>query len=306
MAVARASDPSILSRLGGKQIMAEPNHDDGVPRTIKTAHALVAVAAAVVTAWGAWATVKIDQISADLDRAREERLWAEKIVDKFYDSVTRAGLSETQRLTSLSGLLTLTELIDPTQAELKKNLAKAIRDQADTYRKQLEAAGSLQTGAQRLETQALAAAAGEIGDLAAAKTRAFTVAAELAAEGGPTSSAASASGAGWGSYDFDIFWCETSPGAEQAANAVAALKGVDPLASGRWRVRMLSAETNRRSGYRISGYLIRASTDEEEPLANALKNEIAARGTAGANSRQFSVERVPYASPYYISTFVCP
>lgn len=112
----------------------------------------------------------------------------------------------------------------------------------------------------------------------------------------------------WSNYDFDLFWCEKAANpdeAKQIANVAAMIKGLDPQASGRWRVRMLPAGTNVRSGYQVEGYRIHVSSDDEQKIADVLKG-VLAKQRIPADGQQFEIKKVGFATSSYISLFFCP
>ncbi|WP_207063799.1 hypothetical protein [Motiliproteus sp. SC1-56] len=109
----------------------------------------------------------------------------------------------------------------------------------------------------------------------------------------------------WEDWDYDIFWCASS-GAEtrEQANLI-----VDQLrregARGRLRVRELPPSVNAKSGYKISGYVIRRGGDER-PQAQALA-ELAERVLAESGfPAAFVQQPTTQQTRWYISAFVCP
>ena len=110
-----------------------------------------------------------------------------------------------------------------------------------------------------------------------------------------------APGGGWEDWDVDVFWCEGSgeDAREQADKVVAALKQAG--ARGRLRSRVLPDSINARSGYRISGFVIRRDLGEEERAA-AL--QALAQKTLPATTFEISVSAS--ATRWYLSAFVCP
>lgn len=107
----------------------------------------------------------------------------------------------------------------------------------------------------------------------------------------------------WSNWDFDLFYCASSP--QQAR--VQADRVADRLkqdgAQGRVRVRELSAEVNARSGYRIQGYAIRRSEDEAE-IADQLA-AFADQVLADSNV-SFETQASGQQTPWYVSAFFCP
>lgn len=112
----------------------------------------------------------------------------------------------------------------------------------------------------------------------------------------------------WSNYDFDFFWCDntSNPEAEKrAAELAAALKHLDPSASGRWRIRKLPFEINEKPGYRIEGYKIHVTSDDEQKIANVLKGVLKEQAIPSANA-DFEIKRIQYSTPWYLSVFFCP
>ena len=110
-----------------------------------------------------------------------------------------------------------------------------------------------------------------------------------------------ASGAGWGEWDVDVFWCQKSgePAHKNADAIVAALQ--KDGAKGRLRARILPDSINAQPGYRVSGYVVRRDTGEEE-RGLALK-AVAERALPGTT---FDILPSGRATRWYLSTFVCP
>jgi len=112
----------------------------------------------------------------------------------------------------------------------------------------------------------------------------------------------------WSNYDFDFFWCENASNPEatkRAAEFAAALKQLDPQASGRWRIRKLPFEINKGPGYRVEGYKIHVTSDDEQKLANVLKRILKQQAIPSADVN-FDIKRIQYSTPWYISIFFCP
>ncbi|WP_075186215.1 hypothetical protein [Teredinibacter haidensis] len=109
----------------------------------------------------------------------------------------------------------------------------------------------------------------------------------------------------WADWDFDIFWCASSG---QAAMDQASLIGAQLAAEGakgRIRIRELPDSINARSGYQVTGYSIRANSEEKEVAqALGLLSE-QALAKAGVN-RTFQIRSSTQKTPWYVSAFVCP
>lgn len=112
----------------------------------------------------------------------------------------------------------------------------------------------------------------------------------------------------WSNYDFDFFWCDNTSNSEmakRAADAAMTLKELDPAASGRWRVRKLPKEVNARPGYGVEGFKIHVTSDDEQKIANVLKEVLKQRAIPFANA-DFEIKRIKDSTPWYISVFFCP
>lgn len=284
--------------------------DDNKPAPtswLQGAQAWVALAGAIVTAWGAWITIQINQINSRVQQNTAERNWTAIVFDKYSDAITRDKLTTEQRIAALNGLVNLTDLIEREKLRLK--MAQVIRDQLDAYSQQLQQLSTTQTGAEKAQTVALAAQAGAIADAANVKVNQLVQSAAVN-DTGDAATAQPALKVVWSNYDFDIFYCEGSPeqqaSALQSANAIAALKGLDPGASGRWRVRPLSVARNATPGFGISGILIRPSAKDEVTLAQQMLTIIKQRRTLDTASDSVRIQSISYPTPYYLSVFVCP
>lgn len=112
----------------------------------------------------------------------------------------------------------------------------------------------------------------------------------------------------WSNYDFDFFWCDNTGNSEvakRAADAAMTLKELDSVASGRWRVRKLPKEVNARPGYGVEGYKIHVTSDDEQKIANVLKEVLKQRAIPFANA-EFEIKRIKDSTPWYLSVFFCP
>lgn len=284
--------------------------DDNKPAPsglLQGAQAWVALAGAIITAWGGWITIQINQINSRVQQNTAERNWTAIVFDKYSDAITRDKLSTEQRIAALNGLVNLTDLIEREKLRLK--MAQVIRDQLDAYSQQLQQLSTTQTGAEKAQTVALAAQAGAIADAANLKVNQLVQSAAVTGTGGEVA-AQPAPKASWANYDFDIFYCQGSPELEasalQSANAIAALKGLDPAASGRWRVRPLSVERNASPGFGITGILIRPSAKDEVTLAKQMQAIIKQQRTLDTASDSVRIQTISFPTPYYVSVFVCP
>lgn len=282
--------------------MADDNSSSG-GGLLKNTQAWVAVAGTIATIWGVSISTQISQINSSIQHNTAERNWTAVVFDKYSDAVTRELRTE-QRIAALNGLINLTDLIERKELQLK--MAQVIRDQLDAYVKELQARSATQTGSEKAQTEALTVQATSSADAANIKVNQIVQAAGT----GGTSNSTAALKTGWSNYGFDIFYCEGDPQAEasavQSANAIASLKGLDPKATGRWRVRPLSVERNATRGFGISGTVIRPSSDDEVTLARQLQSIIKQRRTIDDASDSVVIKQIEYPTPSYISVFVCP
>jgi hypothetical protein len=112
-----------------------------------------------------------------------------------------------------------------------------------------------------------------------------------------------ATGVAWSSYDFDLFWCDgpNRDRNQRLANAAAALRELDPKATGRWRVRLLPDAVNKRQGYQVKGYQIRYSAADELPFAKSLQDALQKKEAGTV----IDVVASPQSTPAYLSAFFC-
>jgi hypothetical protein len=107
--------------------------------------------------------------------------------------------------------------------------------------------------------------------------------------------------AGW---DYDVFWCETSPQAARQAETVfdylVSRQATDHL--GRLRLRPLAATINNGDGYHVGPYVIRRHITKNGQ-ANILKQELDEKFAPGF---VFRIEDSAQLFPFYLSIFVCP
>ena len=103
----------------------------------------------------------------------------------------------------------------------------------------------------------------------------------------------------WQNYNYDIFWCEES--GDQAEKNAELVKNhlLEKGVRGTVRVRQLPESINSRSGYRISGDIIRANLDEWE-IATHLQIEM-----LDVLQMKFAVTPSSQSTPGYISAFIC-
>lgn len=132
---------------------------------------------------------------------------------------------------------------------------------------------------------------------------------EVVADAQPPEAAGAGQPVQWSNYDFDIFWCEGTPAeatGRNVATAVARLRNEDTKAAGAWRVRPLPRLANARPDFRVTGYQIHISSDDELPFAERLQaraNDLLKRAKLPG---QFAIRRSAEATRWYVSVFACP
>mgnify|MGYP000695879556 CR=1 FL=1 len=109
----------------------------------------------------------------------------------------------------------------------------------------------------------------------------------------------------WEDWDYDIFWCSSSG---RIANTQASLikqQMEKEGAKGRIRVRELYDSVNARSGYQISGYVIRRSENEVRQ-AGALKKLSEKTLVDNGYRAVFEQQMTSQTTQWYLSAFICP
>jgi hypothetical protein len=102
----------------------------------------------------------------------------------------------------------------------------------------------------------------------------------------------------YGAMSIDIFYCAESGAANMAlAKKIMALR--EGRASGRWRMRELSAVTNASKGYHLTMDTIRFNADERQ-VAEQLQKD-----TQSVTGSEVKLQLIKYATPGYISLFLC-
>jgi hypothetical protein len=101
-------------------------------------------------------------------------------------------------------------------------------------------------------------------------------------------------------WDYDIFWCETSGDNvnQQAIDFAQKIKNTYKEKAGRIRIRKLPATINTRSGYQVSGYIIRANAGEDEQAKDL--------AGLGKPDLPFEIQPSSQITKYYLSAFICP
>jgi len=103
---------------------------------------------------------------------------------------------------------------------------------------------------------------------------------------------------GLSAYNIDFFYCEHKRAtSEPVTHSAMQLKSKGY--SGLWRVRELSAATNRHSGYQITKNEIRYTPPSETAIATAISQDLAQQGVS------ITLRPTSYPTPQYISVFIC-
>jgi hypothetical protein len=247
-------------------------------------------------------SARIAELQAEIARSaevREDRKLNHEITIRIFDEVKEiyaATLPPEQMLNRLTSVAALLEAIpDP---GVRTQLAAAVKAAIDSL------SGPARASTPMVKEQA-AALKSQVDETVFRAEEKETAPANVRAQA-PTPRAAADGGATWADYDVDLFWCEeaTNPdAARREAEAAARLRALRPDGAGRWRVRKLPTAVNARPGYRVSGYVMHVTGDDEQRAAEQLQAALRKDGEAGP---AFVVRRSSYPSPRYISAFFCP
>ena len=109
----------------------------------------------------------------------------------------------------------------------------------------------------------------------------------------------------WEDWDYDIFWCSDSGDTAQRQATLIQDQLLEEGASGRVRVRALPASINAKTGYKISGYVIRRGEDEI-PQAQALQTLSEQILDSNGFPALFEQQQTLQKTKWYISVFICP
>jgi hypothetical protein len=240
---------------------------------------LVATVAAIVTAYGAYVAIQLNQVTSTVSRLEGERTYAKTIYEKYDQIVTAKSSSEQERIDRLAGLLTLADLVE--HKDRRESLRAMVSGQITRYRQAL---------IDRAADESSPTLNRQIAQYRSLERQA-------AAESGKTA---------WSNYDFDVFWCDDVPdpkAAEAMANKIVALRGADPAASGVWKAKRLSARG--RAQLEANGYSIRYDYEDEKPFADALKRLLDVGGLPPAPQAFEVVKTKTLSTRWYISVFAC-
>lgn len=222
------------------------------------------------------------------DAARQGNELTKTIFDEFVKAITDQATPVAQRIDRLEGVLVLTYAIPDSRQQ--EGMGRAVQRAMERIRPADNSADALRLAAAKFDAEELVVRASNQQREAPAQAPARPAAGTRAA---------------WSNYDFDVFYCDGVPGADQLrqqAEAVIALRALDPKASGRWRVRPLPPAVNTRPGYQVSGYQVRYSSADEKPLADALQAEL----TSQLKLADVKVQPTAFQTPWYLSVFICP
>jgi hypothetical protein len=293
--------------------MAEAGHSGSALTRIEK---LVGLLVAALGAWSAYQasavkaqvdrqSARIAELQAELARSaevREERKLNHEITIRIFDEVKdiyAATLPPEQMLNRLTSVAALLEAIpDPA---VRTQLAAAVKAAIDS----LSSPARPATAYVKEQVAALKSQVDETVFRAEEKEAAPETARQRLA---PAQSAAAERAATWSDYDVDLFWCEEAANPEAArreAETAARLRAQHPEGTGRWRVRKLPTSVNARAGYRIGGYVLHVTGDDEQRVAEQLQAALR-RGGDGPAAPEFVIRRSAYPSPRYISAFFCP
>lgn len=222
------------------------------------------------------------------EAARQSNELTKTIFDEFVKAITDQTTPVPQRIDRLEGVLVLTYAIpEPRQQE---GMGRAVQRAMERIRLPDDSPEAPRLAAAKFDAEELVVrASGEQRTVAAP----------------PPAKPAVDSRIAWSNYDFDVFYCDDRPATEalrKEAEAVIALKALDPKANGRWRIRPLPAAVNARPGYQVNGYQIRYSSADEKPLADALQAQM----SGPLKLPDVRVQATSFQTPWYVSVFLCP
>lgn len=290
-----------------------------VTSSLSTVEKIIGIAITVVTGWTAYQSgvvkdnvaiqaVALDRLKTEIARSaddRESRKLNHEITIKIFEEVKdiykTPNQSPDQLLNRLLAVAALVEAIP--QSDVRTALAAAVKAAVDN----VSATFANPSEAIRLKTEVVKSKV----DVTVFRADQNDVASVAPKDHQSLRSAADASRIGapkWSNYDFDFFWCESAsnPDAQKrAAELASGLKQLDPSATGRWRVRKLPAEINEKPGYRIDGYKMHVTSDDEQKIATVLAG-LLKQQSIPAPGADFEIRRIQYATPWYLSVFFCP
>lgn len=256
---------------------------DRLDTATKVVGVLAAIAGIASTFSGIAATItsrELQRLSSQVSRLQNERSYASEILGRF-DTIVTSNTSDEVRIDRLSGLLTLTILIDDEQKVLREQLGSMIGGQIARSRAAVTArsAGNPAAAEQIAQYQVLQRQAARVSNPAR-----------------------------WSNYDFDVFYCTGGPRAaalKAMAERVVEVRAQDPAANGRWRARPLRAGRVAAEEAKNRGFSIRYDYADEKPFAEALESLLNEGQVAGSDRFQAVGTRTA-STPWYISVFICP
>lgn len=297
---------------------ADNTKKEAKPSALSNMEKAVGVVIAALSGWSAFQSsyvkdrvaeqsIRLEGIKVDLERSADERENKKlnheitlAIFKEIKDVYQTPNQDPDQMLNRLLALSALVETVP--EGEVRQSMANAVKSAMDNISVVLAKSNDTikqKTEAAKSQVDIAVFRADQNEKVQGKDPHALAQAASAAKVDSPR----------WANYDFDFFWCSQSANpaaAKRAAElALAVAKEADPAASGRWRVRELPGAINSRPGYRISGYVIKVSSDDEQKLAGVLTGVFKQHAIPSAEG-QFSVSRIDYPTPWYISVFFCP
>jgi len=288
------------------------------PSALSKIEKIIGIVIALLTGWAAFQSTivkdrlavqgaAIDTIKAEIARSaddRETRRLNHEITIKIFEEVKdiykTANQSPDQILNRLLAVSALVEAIP--QSDVRTSLAAAVKAAADNVTATFNNPSAeilLKTEAVKSKVDVTVFRADQNDAATTTKNRQSQITA---------SNISKIEEPKWANYDFDFFWCDqgnTADTAKKAAESAATLKQLDPAASGRWRVRKLPSAINEKPGYRVQGYTIHVTSDDEKKIAEVLQGLLKEHGIPSMES-DFEIKRVQSATPWYLSVFFCP
>lgn len=270
----------------------------------------------LITAFTGWAAIQSSLVKSDLEALnkeiasnadqRETRKLNHEINFKIYEEIK--DVYRTPNLTPdqvIARLTAIMALVEPNpQSEVRSVLTAAIKSALDNVnitsgQPSEELLKKTEAAKDKIDMILFKADEAESSDTRPKDSQRLQAAAKSASADKPK----------WANYDFDFFWCEKgeNPDANKRAAVEASklLQSLDPNADGRWRVRMLPAAINAKPGYRIDGYRINVSSDDEAKIATVM-DAIFKHNAMPSPDINFEIRRINYPTPWYLSVFFCP
>ena len=296
-----------------------PHESSPTPSTLSTVEKLVGILIAAFTGWAAYQSSGVkDHIalqSAALENLkteiaknaddRETRKLNHEITIKIFEEVKDIYKTPNQSVDQiLNRLLAVSALVEAVpDRDVRTSLAAAVTAAADNVQTSLakpteEIRKKAEAVKSRVEVTVFRADQNDSGSVQPKDHQSLRAAASESKINAPK----------WSNYDFDFFWCEKADSpdaAKRAAELAAGLRQLDPSAAGRWRVRKLPVEINEKPGYRVDGYKMHVTSDDEQTIATVLQGVLKQQGIPSSDTA-FDIKRIQFSTPWYISVFFCP